>query len=146
MRPLPPPRPRPPRRNRARRLRRAALPLPRQHPIRPRQARHSRGLTELALARPSCGTAKRVVATTARKRRKRKHKPTSLWGNGKGSFRTRGHYGAATVTGTYWYTEDRCDGTLVRVTRGTVKVSDFVRKRTVAVHAGHSYLARAKRR
>jgi uncharacterized delta-60 repeat protein len=38
-----------------------------------------------------------------------------LWGNGRGKFRTRGRYGAATVRGTKWLTDDRCDGTLVRV-------------------------------
>ena len=65
-----------------------------------------------------------------------------LWGNGKGKFRTHGRYGAATVRGTKWLTQDRCDGTLIRVARGTVAVSDFRRHRTVSVTAPHSYLAR----
>jgi hypothetical protein len=29
------------------------------------------------------------------------------------------------VRGTRWLTEDRCDGTLTRVVRGTVEVEDF---------------------
>jgi hypothetical protein len=40
--------------------------------------------------------------------------------------------------------EDRCDGTLTRVETGTVHVHDFGRHRTVVVHAGHSYRARAR--
>jgi hypothetical protein len=67
-----------------------------------------------------------------------------LWGNGKGRFRTKGRYSSATVRGTVWLTEDRCDGTLTRVTRGTVSVRDLGRNKTVTVRAGHSYLARAR--
>jgi len=60
-----------------------------------------------------------------------------------GRFRTRGRYSAATVRGTKWDTVDRCDGTLTVVHRGTVSVRDFKRRKTITVHAGHSYLARA---
>ncbi len=49
-----------------------------------------------------------------------------LWGAGRGRFRTRGRYGAATVRGTKWLTLDRCDGTKVRVVRGKVGVQDLV--------------------
>ena len=69
-------------------------------------------------------------------------KVRSLWGHGKGHFRTSGRNGAATVRGTIWLTQDRCDGTLVRVRRGLVGVRDFKKHKTVAVPAGHSYLAR----
>ncbi len=62
-----------------------------------------------------------------------------------GRFSTRGRYSAATVRGTIWDTVDRCDGTLIRVRRGTVAVNDFVRHKTVIVRAGHSYLAKAPR-
>jgi hypothetical protein len=73
----------------------------------------------------------------------RSHKSVrSLWGHGKGHFRTSGRNGAATVRGTFWLTQDRCDGTLVRVRRGLVGVRDFKKHKTVAVPAGHSYLAR----
>ena len=44
-----------------------------------------------------------------------------LWGNGKGKFRTSGKYSSATVRGTIWLVEDRCEGTLTKVTRGTVQ-------------------------
>ena len=56
-----------------------------------------------------------------------------LWGNGRGRFRTRGRYGAATVRGTKWLTDDRCDGTLVRVKRGVVDVKDLQRPRRKVV-------------
>ena len=73
-----------------------------------------------------------------------KRKVRRLWGDGKGSFRTTGRHAAATVRGTRWLVEDRCDGTLVRVRRGRVEVRDLRRARTVLVRAGHSYLARAR--
>jgi hypothetical protein len=60
-----------------------------------------------------------------------------------GQFSTRGKYSAATVRGTTWVTTDQCDGTLTTVQRGSVSVLDFARHKTVVVHAGHSYLAKA---
>ncbi|MEA2272090.1 MAG: hypothetical protein QOI98_798, partial [Solirubrobacteraceae bacterium] len=68
----------------------------------------------------------------------------SLWANGKGQFRTKGRYATAAIRGTRWQTVDRCDGTLVRVTAGAVTVRDLVRKKSVVVKAGHSYLAKAR--
>lgn len=65
-----------------------------------------------------------------------------LWAKGKGQFRTKGRYAAATVRGTRWETIDRCDGTLIKVTQGVVNVKDLVKKKTVAVKAGDSYLAK----
>jgi hypothetical protein len=47
------------------------------------------------------------------------------------------------VRGTDWGVEDRCDGTLTLVHRGTVSVLDFGTRKTVLVHAGHSFLASA---
>jgi hypothetical protein len=67
----------------------------------------------------------------------------TLHASAHGRFRTRGRYSAATVRGTVWTTIDRCDGTLVTVQRDTVAVTDFVRHKTVLVHAGHSYFAKA---
>ncbi len=64
-----------------------------------------------------------------------------VWGSGKGKYRTRGRYSSATVRGTEWRTEDRCDGTLTTVVEGTVTVRDFVRQADVTLQAGQSYLA-----
>jgi hypothetical protein len=64
-----------------------------------------------------------------------------LFGKGKGHFRTRGSFAAATVRGTVWLMEDRCDGTWLHVTAGLVEVRDFVKQKTVLVHPGKTYLA-----
>ena len=58
----------------------------------------------------------------------------------KGKFRTRGRFAAATVRGTIWSMQDRCDGTLTRVTRGTVVVRDLRTSRSVVVRTGKSAL------
>jgi hypothetical protein len=60
-----------------------------------------------------------------------------------GKFRTRGRYSAATVLGTIWTVADRCDGTLTHDITDRVSVTDFVRRKTVVLHAGQSYLAKA---
>ena len=60
-----------------------------------------------------------------------------------GKFRTRGRYSAATVLGTIWTVADRCDGTLTHDITDRVSVTDFVRHKTVVLHAGQSYLAKA---
>lgn len=65
----------------------------------------------------------------------------ALWGSAKGNFRTTGKYAAATVRGTIWLVEDRCDGTLTQVVEGVVDVLDTTRHKTVSVNAGTSYLA-----
>jgi hypothetical protein len=68
-----------------------------------------------------------------------------LRGSAHGKFRTKGKYAAATVRGTIWTTADRCDGTLVHAIKDTVTVNDLVRHKTIILHAGHSYLAKAKK-
>jgi hypothetical protein len=74
---------------------------------------------------------------------KRKRPVRRLWGNGKGRFTTKGRYSSATVRGTKWLVQDRCDGTLTRVLRGVVLVRDFRARKNVRVRAGRSYLAKA---
>jgi hypothetical protein len=60
-----------------------------------------------------------------------------------GKFRTRGRYSAATVRGTIWTVADRCDGTLTHDITDSVSVTDFVRHKTIVLHGGQSYLAKA---
>jgi hypothetical protein len=109
-------------------------------------------ITDLVLKgeppRSECAPLKGSASAAAAKKKKRGAKSVlgSLWGNGKGKFRTNGKYSSATVRGTIWLTQDRCDGTLTTVRRGTVSVRDLKRRRTVTVKAGHSYLARAASR
>ena len=80
--------------------------------------------------------------------RAKKKPPRRLWGDGRGKFRTKGRYGAATVRGTKWLTVDRCDGTLVRVERGKVDVEDLIRPRRKVqrVRAGQKTFVPAKRK
>jgi hypothetical protein len=103
--------------------------------------RSSRGLTELRLKGSSfrrCGRARGSASAAQRRRRVIRR----LRGNARGRFRTRGRYSAATVRGTVWTVEDRCDGTLTKVRRGRVTVRDFRRRKTITLRAGKSYLAR----
>ena len=58
-----------------------------------------------------------------------------------GKFRTSGRYSAATVLGTSWTVAARCDGTLTHDITDSVSVTDFVRHKTIVLHAGQSYLA-----
>ena len=69
-----------------------------------------------------------------------------LHASARGKFSTRGRYSAATVRGTKWTIADRCDGTLTHDITDSVAVSDFVRHKTIVLHAGQSYLAKAPKR
>jgi hypothetical protein len=103
------------------------------------QSKGSNPLTTLTLVEKlACGGAGKA-GTALRKRRKRR-----LWGDGRGSFRTKGTHSAATVVGTRWLVEDTCTTTLTRVARGKVSVRDFVKKKTVIVKAGKKYVARRR--
>jgi hypothetical protein len=90
-------------------------------------------ITQLSV-RGGAGDCGRGARASARRRGGR------LWGRGKGRFRTKGRYGAGTVRGTHWLTENTCQGTLYRVVRGVVNVLDDTLGRTFAVGPGSSYL------
>jgi hypothetical protein len=104
-------------------------------------------LTELTLRqRPSgCAKSRRLRARAAAKPR-RKKRGGGLWGDGEGRFRVRGESSSATVRGTKWYVENRCEGTYTRVVRGVVAVRDFTRKKTILLEAGETYTARRRAR
>jgi hypothetical protein len=103
----------------------------------------TKGATQLALA----GGDFTVCKAKSARRLTTKPKPVkktvvrSLWGNGTGTFVTRGRYASATVRGTIWLTQDRCDGTRIVVQRGVVAVLDQRLHKTVLVKAGQTYLA-----
>jgi hypothetical protein len=69
----------------------------------------------------------------------------SLHGVAKGLYQTLGAASVTTVTNGSWTVQDRCDGTVTRVTSGhaTVLVTRG-RRRTVHLHAGQSLLVRAR--
>jgi hypothetical protein len=86
------------------------------------------GTVRLAGAASAAGKSKTVVR--------------ELWGHAHGKFTTSGRAGAATVLGTIWLTEDRCDGTFFKAVKDSITVVAFAhpgQKHTVA--QGHSYLA-----
>jgi hypothetical protein len=90
-------------------------------------------------AGPDVEARRRPAASASRTRRVRR-----LWGRDSGGkCRSHGRHSHATVRGTRWLTEDRCNGTFTRVTNGAV-VRHFKRKRKVLVRAGHSYLEKAR--
>jgi hypothetical protein len=99
-------------------------------------------VTLAAVSRSQCARGGARAAATSKKKKGAHAVLSKLWGSGKGRFRTNGKYSAATVRGTIWLTEERCDGTLTRVRRGVVSVRDRKRRKTVIVRAGRSYLAR----
>ncbi len=105
-----------------------------------KQAHGKKPLTTLTLTGAlQCSGGGKASAAAKKKKKKRR-----LWGDGKGKFRTKGKHSAATVVGTKWFVEDRCNGTLTKVLRGVVKVRDFEANRTVRVKAGRQYFAKRR--
>lgn len=109
-----------------------------------------RGYVDLYLRGRACVSPKRkhsggdqsTTASAAARPKSRR-----LWGRDHGGrFRTHGRNSHATVRGTRWLVEDRCDGTLTRVTSGEVVVRDTVRHRSLTLSAGQHYLARNRHR
>jgi hypothetical protein len=94
------------------------------------------GVTELALNEPLAACGKRARAAAA------KPKSRKLWGDGKGKFRTKGQYSAATIRGTRWLVQDSCAGTLTQVKQGSVLVT--AGRKRIVVRAGKRYLARRR--
>ena len=84
-----------------------------------------------------------VLASAAASHASGKHVVRKLWANAHGSFSTKGNYAAGAVQGTEWLTEDLCEGTLIRVTRDKVAVTNLVNHHHVEVRTGHKYLAKA---
>lgn len=110
--------------------------------VRQSKRRSARGLTDLVMKGSSfrrcrAGRSKHAGAALSRRTIRR------LRANARGRFRSTGRHSSATVRGTVWQVEDRCDGTLTRVRRGRVVVRDFRRKRSITLRAGKSYLAKA---
>ncbi len=91
----------------------------------------------------ACGRGARAAGTTAGAAQSSRT-VRRLWGSGRARYRTEGRFAAATVRGTVWLTEDRCDGTRVRVRSGVVDVRDRVRNRTIRLRAGRATLVRRR--
>jgi hypothetical protein len=107
------------------------------------QTRARNAFMNLRLDGGNFGVCGRRSLSTLGVEARRKRPVRKLWGSGKGRFSSRGRYSSATVRGTKWLVQDRCDGTLTRVVSGRVQVRDFRLRKTITVRAGRSYLARA---
>jgi hypothetical protein len=90
-----------------------------------------------------CKKGSRSLSVYGKDKPKKPKAVRRLWGSGKGKYKTTGKYASATVLGTYWQVEDFCNGTLVSVRKGIVKVFDAVLKKTITVKSGKSYFAYA---
>ena len=90
----------------------------------------------------SCGRVPRGGSPKVRAAAKRR----TLFSNVHGRFRSRGRNSTATVRGTKWRMTDTCKGTLTVVQRGSVRVFDLRKRRTVTLTQGHRYLARSLRK
>ena len=103
------------------------------------------GVTELRLEGGnfrSCTANRAKQVQSSKKRFVRR-----LWGKDRrGRFRTRGRRAQATVRGTAWLTEDRCDGTRFVVKEGAIDVRANGSRKSRLVRAGKSYLVRAPKR
>jgi hypothetical protein len=127
-----------------------------QGPFVARQLTGDRPVTELELKDPPPRCASSRARSGARSSAVGGHaapvaraasgKRRRLFARGKGRFRTRGRYGSGTKRGTVFLTEDRCDGTLFKVSEGRIAVRDFVTGKTIIVKAGGRYFARAGKR
>ena len=107
--------------------------------------RSAKGLTDIVLKGGSFSRCGARSSGRARASARSKRTIRRVSSNARGRFRSRGRYSSATVRGTKWTTTDRCDGTLTKVTRGSVSVRDNRRRKTIVVKAGRSYLAKAPR-
>jgi hypothetical protein len=79
--------------------------------------------------------AKKSATTVVRK----------LWGNAHGNYTTSARSASASVLGTIWLTEDRCDGSYFKVTKDTIAVTAFAHPKKVHhLKQGQSILIAAR--
>jgi hypothetical protein len=114
------------------------------------QSRKQHGLTELNIIdnrneRKICATTGKGKKASIAASHPSKQVLGHLTANSHGHFTARGQYSSATVRGTTWGVQNRCDGTLTRVVRGELVVRDFRKRKTITLFTGQTYLARAPR-
>jgi hypothetical protein len=83
-----------------------------------------------------------AVAAASHASAKHQSRSRHLWvsDNG-GNWGTSGRYVSTTVEGTRWLTADVCNQSEVKVAAGVVIVHDLIRHTSIAVSAGHRYVA-----
>jgi hypothetical protein len=108
------------------------------------QRKRGDGYTELILKGGSfkqCSAPGKAKVVAAGRRRAVRQ----LWGqDNHGRFRSHGRRGQATVRGTMWLTQDRCEGTLFAVRKGAIAVKAKGARKAVLLRAGQRYLARGR--
>ena len=114
-----------------------------------RQGHKAAGMTSLTLRGGDFGRCPARSGALAHTSMVPRENPTTrrvvrhLWARDRGGrFRTYGNNSVATARGTKWTTEDRCDGTVIRVREGVVAVKDRRTGRTVLVRAGRAHFTR----
>lgn len=106
-------------------------------------SRRDAGVVDIHLTQAPTGCPSRRFAARAARASKA---PIKLWSQDrKGKYRTHGRNSVAIVRGTEWTTAETCAGTLTRVIKGAVSVSDRRTGKKKLVRAGHAYLARSRR-
>jgi hypothetical protein len=113
--------------------------------------RASDPITELVLSRPldlgCAGSSNASTSSVESARRRRHRRRRRMWGRGRGRYRTRSRYGAATVRGTRWLSEEGCTGARFTIVNGKVSVRNFVTHVSVLMSPGQSYfIAKPDRR
>jgi len=76
-----------------------------------------------------------------RRRRYRRSSAGASARRSEGGIRVRARYSTVTAQNAAWTTVDRCDGTVTRVTRGSVVVRDLTRRSTKVLRTGDHYRA-----
>lgn len=108
------------------------------------------GYTNFRLPELDCAAAPRAtprasIAAAAPAKKRRRKKRRRLWvSESGGNWRSSTGSTSASAVGTEWLTELRCDGTLVAVTDGIVRVRNKRTGRRRLVRAGESFLVRTR--
>jgi hypothetical protein len=83
--------------------------------------RRSDGLTDLTLSGGDFSVCNKAAAAGAPITEAKRNRRRRLFGRAHGRFRSRGRSSSATVKGTTWLTEDRCNGTVTQNKSKTAK-------------------------
>jgi sugar lactone lactonase YvrE len=102
------------------------------------------GMTNFRLLGLACPAPSATPRATIAKKKRRKRRRLWVKESG-GRWRSSTDSTTASAVGTMWLTELRCDGTLVSVTEGIVRVRDKRTGRRRLVKAGQSFLNPARR-
>jgi len=115
------------------------------------QQRTRLGRTSLQLSEPLPGCsvtpARPSPAQRSHAARRRRGGSRHIWvAEHGGEWSTGGRYVSTSVEGTSWLTEDTCNASLVRVSRGRVRARNLLTNRVTVLHAGQTLSVSPHRR